>query len=1112
MRRRLVQLALMILIVPTVLRAQFGQNKVQYRTFDWHVIETQHFEVHYYGSERQPALDAARMAERSYARLSRILQHEFQERKPIILYQSASDFSQTNTTDEDLGDAIGGFTDFARNRMVLPFTGAYADFEHVLQHEMVHAFQYDIFSHGHAGAGINTISQINPPLWFMEGMAEYLSIGPVDPHTAMWMRDAALHGHMPTIDQLNYDPRFFPYRYGHALWAYIGQKWGDESIGAILQGTLSGGIEHSFERVLGISLENLVDEWTEAVQNTYLPQLPETQRPRSIAHLVLNQRNSGGGYHVSPQLSPDGSKVVYLSERNFFFVDLYMADVATGKHVTKLVSSSLNANFESLRFVNSTGSWSPDGQDFVFVSKNRGEDVLNILNVRHRRMEATLRLGMVGITNPSMSPDGQQIVFTGFNGGWSNLYTVNRDGSNLRQLTNDAYADLMPSWSPDGKTIAFTTDRGANTDFHQLRFGNYKIALYWLDGDSITVLDHMDEGKNVNPVWSPDGHTLAFLSSRTGINNVFLYDFGTKDVYQITKAYTGITGITDLSPAISWARDADRLAITYYEEGAFNVYTIDNPRALKRDPYRSNPMQAIEYANASAQPLRPENMLGSELRRPPVSDAPTMQAPVTTAQSNPAALPGPTTTPTQPTSGTPVTAGSAPAPGGSSASGSIYRSGGGSLRPSESQPATPAGGANAPLSVAALLDSTQLALPDTAEFSIRPYKPHYAADFVSRPTIGYARDNFGRGLFGGAAIQLSDLLGDHMMAFMGSVNGRISEAQFFGAYTNLAHRWNWQVGAAQEVYYYYTGASATVSGDTVNQALDRWIAREVFGRAIRPFNRFQRLEVGMYGVDLYRSTLNQLIFYDPSGIPIGADQVITNGTNTFYAMPNVALVYDNSLFGYTSSFYGQRYRLEVGQAVGGYRYTQVYADYRKYLSLGFPWTLAGRLTTIGRFGRDETIFPTFLGTTDRVRGYTYGSYANGECGPNGTVAACNEFYQLIGSRMAVASAEFRFPLIRGNALGFLPIGLPPIEGTLWTDAGLAFNGGDTFHWTRPTNPNATDRWPIMSYGAGVRINVLGFAIMSIDYAVPRTRPAYVGADGQIHKQGGYWIVSLTPPF
>src|SRR2546430_5317625 len=82
----------------------FGQNKVQYQAFDFRIIQTEHFEIYYYPAERTAALDAARMAERWYARLSRILHHQFQGRKPIILYASQSDFQQTNTTTEDLSE------------------------------------------------------------------------------------------------------------------------------------------------------------------------------------------------------------------------------------------------------------------------------------------------------------------------------------------------------------------------------------------------------------------------------------------------------------------------------------------------------------------------------------------------------------------------------------------------------------------------------------------------------------------------------------------------------------------------------------------------------------------------------------------------------------------------------------------------------------------------------------------------------------------------------------------------------------------------------------------------------------------------------------------------
>jgi hypothetical protein len=62
-------------------------------------------------------------------------------------------------------------TEFFKHRMVLPFTGSYTDLDEVIQHEMVHQFQYDVYSGGRIGAGVQTIMNVNPPGWFMEGMA-----------------------------------------------------------------------------------------------------------------------------------------------------------------------------------------------------------------------------------------------------------------------------------------------------------------------------------------------------------------------------------------------------------------------------------------------------------------------------------------------------------------------------------------------------------------------------------------------------------------------------------------------------------------------------------------------------------------------------------------------------------------------------------------------------------------------------------------------------------------------------------------------------------------------------------------------------------------------------
>ena len=159
MRRPYLLFALFaVLTAPAVLPGQyFGQNKVQYTKFDFRVLETEHFDVYYYEAEREAAYDVARMAERAYARLSRVLRHQFRERKPIILYASHSDFIQTNATPGEVGEGTGGFTDFLKHRNIFPLTGSYTDNEEVLMHEMVHQFQYDIWSGGKAGSGLATI-------------------------------------------------------------------------------------------------------------------------------------------------------------------------------------------------------------------------------------------------------------------------------------------------------------------------------------------------------------------------------------------------------------------------------------------------------------------------------------------------------------------------------------------------------------------------------------------------------------------------------------------------------------------------------------------------------------------------------------------------------------------------------------------------------------------------------------------------------------------------------------------------------------------------------------------------------------------------------------------
>jgi hypothetical protein len=246
----------LLLLAGAPVHAQFGKNKVQYKDFQWRTLETEHFLIHFYPEEERAVYDAARMAERAYGRLSRVFNHTFTEKRPIILYASHSDFQQTNIFPFDIGEGLGGVTEGLRDRVVIPFTGSMREFEHVLTHELVHSFQFDIMRLGALSRGANPFSN-QPPLWFIEGMAEYLSVGEIDPHTAMWLRDGALSGYLTSLKDLSLVGDQRVYRFGLGVWYFIGKKYGDEKVGEIMQKAPVDGWREAIRSSLNMSVDEL---------------------------------------------------------------------------------------------------------------------------------------------------------------------------------------------------------------------------------------------------------------------------------------------------------------------------------------------------------------------------------------------------------------------------------------------------------------------------------------------------------------------------------------------------------------------------------------------------------------------------------------------------------------------------------------------------------------------------------------------------------------------------------------------------------------------------------------------------------------------------------------
>ena len=594
--------AVLVAGVPADARAQyFGHNKVQYDADDVRVLTTDHFDIYYSRDDAAAALGVGRLAERWHRRLSRVLEHSLNGRQPLILYGSHRRFEQTNVFSGLIDENTGGFTESRKRRIVIPFAATMAETDHVLGHEIVHAFQYDI-----AARHKTTLAL---PLWFIEGMAEHLSLGPGDPLTAMWMRDAVRFEKLPSIEKLS-NPRLFPYRWGASVWAFLSARYGPDVAARAMRARKS--VKHRLQEVTGQSIETLTEQWHEMLRERY--GAADGAKPVGRG-AVISSKRGGGRLNLAASISPDGTRMIFLSERDQFSIDLFLADAATGRVARKLITTTTNTDFESLQYLHSAGSWDPSGERFALATIRKGRPGITVLDVDGGSKPREIRLdGLDEVYSPSWAPGGGAIAFAALKGGVTDLYVVQLESEELRQLTHDQYSDIQPAWSPDGRTIAFTTDR-FTTDLTALRFGHYRIGVIDADTHAIAPATALDAADQVDPAWSPDGASLYFISARAGVRNIFRASRADGGTFQVTDVAAGVSGVTRLSPALSVASKTGALAFSTYRESAYEIHTIRDASRLAGTPVAASP-PATALA-AEPEPIDPVPQLRSLASAPP---------------------------------------------------------------------------------------------------------------------------------------------------------------------------------------------------------------------------------------------------------------------------------------------------------------------------------------------------------------------------------------------------------------------------------------------------------------------------------------------------------------
>lgn len=211
--------------------------------------------------------------------------------------------------------------------------------------------------------------------------------------------------------------------------------------------------------------------------------------------------------NLSPDLSPDGKRVVYTSFRTAeggTGQTIAIYDIYGGKKFTLFSKGTLN----------SAPSWSPDGSKVSFTSNVNGNAELYVINADGSGLKQITFNRSID-TSPSWNPQTGQIAFTSDRSGNPMIYIMNDDGTNEQRLTFVGEYNESATWSPDGSKLAYVSRSGIQFD----------IYVVDMKTNVVTRLTQ-NEASNENPCWSPDSRHISFASNRTGKFQIWtmLYD------------------------------------------------------------------------------------------------------------------------------------------------------------------------------------------------------------------------------------------------------------------------------------------------------------------------------------------------------------------------------------------------------------------------------------------------------------------------------------------------------------------------------------------------------------------------------------------------------------
>ncbi|MCZ6767050.1 MAG: BamA/TamA family outer membrane protein [bacterium] len=1032
MRLRRPSLSLLLLLfvlgsiaVPT--NAQFGRNKIQYKNHKWKVMTTPHFEIHFYDGAEGFASRAAIVLEDGYAMLSEKLDEQLPWRVPVILYSNHNDFLQTNVSRSFLSEGIQAFAEPSRKRIVLPFTGSFPAFAHTAIHELAHVFTFEIVYNRLLDNVFSRNALFGMPLWIAEGVAEYLAIG-WDAESDMFIRDAVIHDYLP---DLQWAGGWMVYKGGQSAFNYIADTYGEEKVRELLDAlAATRSAAGALERTLGLTPEEFSKRWQKEMRKKYWPLFGELTEVDEVGRRLTNHIEERAAYNTKPVLSPDGERIAFFSTRGGL-ISIYLMSTIDGKVIRKLVSGHRTSKFESLHFFTSSICFSPDGRRLGFVAKGGGRDRLYIVDAEKGRVLKKIDVAADGLSSPDWSPIGDKVVMSATFAGQTDLVLVDVESGKTSRLTNDVADQLHPKFFPNGRRIAFVYYPEVTVPVpNDLTPLSRRVLseMDFLDRRNIVQKANMDiysidtktrvirplvatAGNDDNPVLFDEGRKMLFTSYESGISNLYVADLEVGEYRRITDVLGGI-----FTPDIN--EEKGRIVFSSFYEGGYDIYVSDDLRTLLSadidGPLASvpglvaPPQVAGVLQDVTAVQGIPMATLLRKTHEPPKLDESNDNSVFSLADED-------------------TIAGLALAPPISADA--LFAEPRTSFEDRSSGPGEDTGGESPSAKAGRLLEGVSTPVEggeiEDRGASVADYKLRLAPDFIGQGGGLYFSTGYGFALAN--TIAMSDMLGNHRATLSFNIFKDIADSDILVSYLYLKRRTNYGFGAFQ--YKNFLNSRVTTIGESF---ADYQLFTErnygVFGLVSFPFSTFDRVD---FEVEAF---ITERQFFDR--IPQDDFTLVVEGEKSKRNLiePSITFVHDATFYDPFGPIDGSRWMLSVSKATG-YGQEKVsrataFADYRKYVKLWHRNSLAFRVAGAVSEGHQPRTF--FLGGPTTLRGYDYLDFA--------------------GSRMAILSAEYRFPLVDALILGWPGRwGIGNIRGSTFFDIGSAWDKSDIEIFRTDTN-------------------------------------------------------------